>query len=288
MMVADFRTANICIIGGKGRMGRWFETRFREAGMAPVVVDLKDGPVSQQFIASFDVVMLAVPVPAVDEVMKSIGSYIRPDAVIMDISSLKRNPVNSMLKYSQCEVIGTHPLWGPSAISFADQVIFICPERTKIWIGAVRRFLEEHGTEIIEIEPEKHDKLMACVQTLRHMMLTALGQTLVKLGFDVERDTEASGRWFQQLLGMMSHQFEQPSELYSDLAIENEYAAGTLNAFQQSLSQLTDLVSSGNRSGLISAMDEVAQFCAIKQTASKNSSWGWWRDIGGDSRHVEV
>ncbi|MCX5874000.1 MAG: prephenate dehydrogenase/arogenate dehydrogenase family protein [Deltaproteobacteria bacterium] len=288
MMVTDFRTANICIIGGKGRMGRWFETRFREAGMASVVADLKDGSVSDQFIASFDVVMLAVPVPAVDEVMKTIGSYIRPDAVIMDISSLKRNPVNSMLKYSQCEVIGTHPLWGPSATSFADQVIFLCPERTKIWIGAFRRFLEEQGTKVIEIEPDKHDKLMACVQTLRHVMLTALGQTLMKLGFDLECDTEASGPWFQELLGMMRHQFEQPSELYSDLAIENEYAARTLNAFQQSLSQLTDLVSSGNRAGLINAMDEVAHFCAIQETTTKNSSCGWWRDIGGDSRHVEV
>jgi prephenate dehydrogenase len=283
----DFRKANVCIIGGNGRMGRWFGELFREAGMNTIVSDLEDSPFLEESVTSSDVVLLAVPVTAIENVMRSIGPFIRPDALLMDISSIKGNPIDFMLKYSQSEVIGTHPLFGPSAVSLLDQVVFVCPSRTERWIKPFRDFLEELGAKITEITPDGHDKLMACFQTLRHVMLTSLGQTLIRLGFDSHGQVEASGVWFKQLVAMMRHQFEQPSKLYADLAIENPYSLETLRLFHSSFNQLANFVSTGNRDGLVSAMDEVAQFCTTEVT-SNDSAWGWWRDIGGDSRHIEV
>ena len=35
------------------------------------------------------------------------------NALIMDLTSLKKEPVEAMLKYSEAEVIGIHPLFGP-------------------------------------------------------------------------------------------------------------------------------------------------------------------------------
>ncbi|MDR3603597.1 MAG: prephenate dehydrogenase/arogenate dehydrogenase family protein [Syntrophaceae bacterium] len=287
MSDTDFRKANVCIVGGKGRMGRWFVSLFREAGMDTIVSDLDDSPISEKSVASCDIVLLAVPVTAIEGVMRSIGPFIRSDALLMDISSIKRDPINFMLKYSQSEVIGTHPLFGPSTASLVDQVVFLCPSRTERWIKPFRNFLEERGAKITEITPDGHDKLMACFQTLRHVMLTSLGQTLIRLGFDSHCQVEGTGAWFEQLLAMMCHQFEQPSELYADLAIGNSYSSETLKLFRNSLNELANLVSTGNRDGLVSAMDEVAQFCATEAT-SNGSAWGWWRDIGGDSRHIEV
>ncbi len=268
-------------------MGRWFGSLFQKAGMDTITSDLDDSPLPETSVASFDVVILAVPVTAIEGVMRSIGRFIRPDALLMDISSIKRDPINFMLKYSQSEVIGTHPFFGPSTASLLDQVVFICPSRTEKWIKPLRNFLEEQGAKITEIAPDGHDKLMACFQTLRHLMLTSLGQTLIRLGFDSHLQLQATGAWFDQLLAMMRRQFEQPSELYADLAIENPYSSETLKLFSDSLNEIANLVSTGNRDGLVSAMDEVAHFCATEAT-SNVSQWGWWRDIGGDSRHIEV
>ena len=109
MSDTDFRKANVCIIGGNGRMGRWFGELFCEAGMNTIVSDLEDSPFLEESVTSSDVVMLAVPVTAIENVMRSIGPFIRPDALLMDISSIKGNPIDFMLKYSQSEVIGYTP-----------------------------------------------------------------------------------------------------------------------------------------------------------------------------------
>ena len=284
----DFQTANICIIGGRGRMGGWFESQFRRAGMDPVISDLNDSALTQSMIAAFDVVMLAVPIPAVVEVMKSIGSHLRRDTAVIDISSIKREPVNHMVQYSQGEVIGSHPLFGPSAPSFVGQIMFLCPARVGRWTEPFRNFLNDQGAKIIEIDPDDHDRLMACAQSLRHVMLTALGKTLMSLGLDPQRDLGVSGKWFQQLMEMMTHQFEQPAELYADLAIENQYSDVAIRCFQDNLLELVDLVHTGDRAGLARAMGSVAGFLTSKETTSKDSSWGWRNDTGGDSRHMEV
>jgi prephenate dehydrogenase len=269
-------------------MGGWFESQFRKAGMDPVISDLDDSSLTQSVIASFDVVMLAVPIPAVMEVMKSIGSYLRRDTAVIDISSIKREPVNHMLEYSHAEVIGSHPMFGPSVPSFSGQVMFLCPARIGKWTDPFRHFLNDQGATVNEIDPDDHDRLMACAQSLRHVMLTALGKTLSSLGFDLQRDLPVSGLWFQQLMGMMTHQFEQPAELYAHLAIENQYSDTAIRCFHENLLELVDMIQTGDRAGLIRAMGSVAGFVASNEAVSKDSSWGWRDDKGGGSRHMEV
>jgi prephenate dehydrogenase len=283
-----FEKSNICVIGGKGRMGRWFEARFSEAGMKPAVLDLEDFPISEKVLQSFDIIFLAVPIGAVEDVMMSIGQYLRPDAVVMDITSIKIKPLSSMLKYSQSEVIGSHPLFGPSAKSFAGQTVFLCPVRTSLWMEPIRAFLEARGAKVVEIDAEKHDRLMACFQTLRHLMLTALGKTLIDIDIEPEIATVFTGPWFGRLLEMLRHQSLQPAELYADLAIENEFASETLEVFQNNFGELAALVSNRDKSGLLNLMDEVAQTSSNNGKLSEDCFGGWWRDLGGDSRHPDV
>lgn len=258
-------------------MGQWFESLFRKEGFDPLVSDVKDSPISKDLVPSCDVIVLAVPVTATENVMKAIGQFIRPDALLVDISSIKRDPINCMLKYSNSEVIGTHPLFGPNAVSLLNQVVFLCPSRTEKWIKPFRKFLEDLGAKIIEVTPDNHDRFMACFQTLRHVMLTALGQTLIRLGFDSHFQVEATGQWFQQLIEMLRHQFKQPSELYADLAIQNPHSSSMVKLFRDNLNELANFISNEDKAGLVSAMDEVARFCATEATAN-DAGWGWWRD----------
>ncbi|MFH0958940.1 MAG: prephenate dehydrogenase/arogenate dehydrogenase family protein [Pseudomonadota bacterium] len=283
-----FEKSNICVIGGKGRMGQWFNARFIEAGMDPIVFDLGDFPISETVLQSFDIIFLAVPIGAVEDVMASIGRYLRPDSVVMDITSVKIKPLSSMLKHSRSEVIGSHPLFGPSAKSLVGQTVFLCPVRTNLWVKPVRAFLEARGAKVLEIDGEKHDRLMACFQTLRHLMLTALGRTLIDI--DIEPDIAAvfAGPWFGRLLELLRHQSLQPAELYADLAIENEFVPETLEVFRNNFGELAAFVSNRDRSGLLSLIDEVAQTCSNDGKLSEDCFWGWWRDMGGDSRHPDV
>jgi len=200
--------------------------------------------------------MLAVPAPAVEEVMKAIGAFIRPDALVMDISSVKKRPIDFMLKYSQSEVIGAHPLFGPTANSLAGQLFFLCPARTEKWVYALKKFLEGYGSEVVEIDPDQHNRLMACFQTLRHIMLAALGRTVVRMGYHSGSQTSLAGVWFNQLLAILHTQSQQPGDLYADIAIENPHSCETRKVFQESLRSLVDSIANRDRDSLIEAMEE--------------------------------
>lgn len=283
-----FDKSDICVIGGRGRMGRWLVNRFCEAGMSPSIFDQDDFPISEKILESFDVIALTVPISAVENVMASVGRYLRPDAVVIDISSVKKKPIELMLNYCQSEVIGSHPLFGPSAPSFDGQTVFLCPVRSNHWKGLLKDFLDRRGANIIEIDADEHDRLMACVQTLRHILLTSLGKTLIELGLDPDSNRVVTGQWFGAIVEMLKHQLHQPPELYAELAVENYFAADTLRIFHENFFELATLVSNRDRSGISNLMDEVAQSFSSKDELSKDGSLGWWRELGGDSRHPDV
>jgi prephenate dehydrogenase len=183
-------------------------------------------------------------------------------------------------------VIGAHPLFGPSEKSISNQIFFLCPSRTRKWLRPLKTFLENLGARLVEIDPEQHDRIMACCQTLRHVMLAALGQTVAKLGYQPERHEDIMGGWFHQLMTMLRHQSLQPSELYADIALENPYSYETLSIFQASLSTLIDSIASQNRDLLIKAMDGAVQRSdSIANKTVRVRDW-WW-GLGGDSRHIE-
>ncbi len=266
-------------------MGRWFEALFREAGIRPSIVDLDDYPPPSE-AASWDVIVLATPVAAIEGVMETIGRFMRADALLMDISSVKQKPIHLMLKHSPSEVIGAHPLFGPSAESISNQTFFLCPVRTTKWLRPVRKFFEGLGARLVEIDPEEHDKLMACCQTLRHVMLAALGQTLGALGYHAERDADVMGMWFHQLMTMLRRQSQQPSELYADIALENPYALDALRVFQSYLNAFVGAIAAQNRDMIIEAMDDAVRSCGSRADESV-AVRGWWWGLGGDSRHTE-
>ncbi len=259
----DFSRSALCIIGGKGRMGRWFDALFRRAGLKPIISDLGEFPPPQEAVASWDVVVLAAPTSAIEGIMETIGRFLRPDALLMDICSVKQKPLHFMVKYSPSEVVGAHPLFGPSVESISDQILFLCPARTKKWLGPLRKFLENLGARLVEIDPEQHDRLMACCQTLRHVMLAALGQTVAKLGYHETSHGDIMGEWFHQLMTMLRHQALQPPELYADIALENPHSYETLRVFQASLNALVDSITARDRDVLIKAMDDAAQSCNV-------------------------
>ncbi len=257
----DFCRGRACIVGGKGRMGRWFERLFTWAGISTMVLDVQDARHSPEVIPFCDIVLLAVPIPAIESVLRTIGPLIRTDALLADISSIKKKPIDLMLQYSQSEVIGMHPLFGPGAESLSDQLIFLCPSRTEIWLSPLKEFLVGYGAEIKEIDPDQHDRLMACFQTLRHIMLTALGQTVVRMGYHSGAKTRLAGTWFNQLLSMLQCQSQQPPDLYTDIAIENPHSAEILIVFQEILFSLTNSITKHDRHSLIDAMSEANKCC---------------------------
>jgi prephenate dehydrogenase len=256
----DFSGLEVGVIGGLGRMGRWISRQWEQAGCRVRVADLKGRPPDAEFVRACRVLTLAVPVTAVEEVMAQAGPHTRVDGLVLDIASLKQGPLESMLAHARGAVAGTHPLCGPSAASLKGQTVFVCPGRGAEWLERLSRFLEQAGARVVEMDPPRHDRLMARVQTLRHLFLHCLGGALASLEFQPGTDLENSGPWFQGLMEMLGAQARQPSELYADLALNNPEGAKVSAALLQCVQETADALAQGDRRRLIAMMDGVRDF----------------------------
>ncbi|MBM3302833.1 MAG: prephenate dehydrogenase/arogenate dehydrogenase family protein, partial [Deltaproteobacteria bacterium] len=162
---------SISIVGGMGRMGRLLHRLLEKDGYRVHVADTKSGPISWEQVGQCDVVLLAVPIPHMEDVIVKLGPHTRHDGAVIDIASVKERPVNAMLRHCNGEVIGSHPLFGPAVNVVEGQVLFVCSGGSTRWIHWYRSFWQDQGANVVEIDPANHDRLMASVQVLRHLML---------------------------------------------------------------------------------------------------------------------
>ena len=159
----------IGIIGGTGGMGRWFADLLKNDGYTVHVSGRKTELGSDELAKICNVVVVSVPISATAEMIKRVGPLVPEGSLLMDLTSLKKEPVDLMLANSRAEVIGCHPLFGPGIDNAAGENVILCPARGRKWLGWLRNVLEKNGLVITEETPEEHDKIMAIVQVLNHL-----------------------------------------------------------------------------------------------------------------------
>ncbi len=249
-------------------MGMLFARVFTEAGIPCDLADARKESICWETAARHDVVLLAVPLDAVEDVCRRLGPHTRPDGLVMDMGSLKKAPVESMLRHSRGEVIGMHPLFGPSVSSFQDRIVFIHNARSEKWIHWLRDFLHRAEARTIETDPVEHDRLMAFAQVMRHMLLTAFGKALMKLEFDTVHDASSAGPWFSVLLGMLQRQCSQSPDLYASIALNNPASADVMDALTQSVTEIRDIILSGSKEDLSDLIGEVSRYVTTGEGSS--------------------
>lgn len=208
----------LLVLGGASGMGRWLVERVfgRDPKLDIVIADIDpdvveiarrltgdgfvDGvhivsgaPVSDALpdIATFDAVLVAVPMDAVPQVAADVVPFVRSGALVFDVCSAKSGPLRTLLAAAggRLSIVGTHPLFGPAVPSLVGQPVVICPTVTAdqahvTWL--IERF-ERYGASVtLTTDPEEHDRYMSFVQVLTHFVLITflrtLGESEVKLG----------------------------------------------------------------------------------------------------------
>lgn len=125
-----------------------------------------------------DIVILAVPVPALDCCLHDLAPHLRPGQMIVDVCSIKEEPALLMCRLlpADVEILATHPMFGPGSAGAAlvGLQIVLCPIRGKRWrrIGAFLKL--RFGLEVIVATPEDHDRQAAMTQGLTHLLAHAL------------------------------------------------------------------------------------------------------------------
>ncbi len=185
-------------------------------------------------VASQEVLILAVPISAIEECCRSIAPHLRPGALVADVCSVKIDPLHRMeaVLPPHAEILGTHPLFGPDSAGSGIEglKIALCPVRCNR-LPAVRRFLEGLGLNIIETTPEDHDRAMAETQSLFHLLARALQELGAKI---TEIATPGPERLWRDL-DILQHDSYQ---LFVDLQQRNPFAGEMRHRLIQKLVEL--------------------------------------------------
>ena len=236
------RVIQIGIIGGTGGMGKIFARLFCDAGYTVHVSGSKTGLAIPQMAEKCQVVIVSVPIEVTVEVIEQIGPLMHEGSLLMDLTSLKAEPVKAMLTSSPAEVIGLHPLFGPGVEAFAGHCIVICPARADHWLAWVRDIFAKEGGTLIEMTPERHDELMAIVQALNHLNSITMGMVMKAWGVELAALETVATPMFAQKLAIIKELFTHNPGLYAEIITRNPASKRIVELYQQTLEDLATLV----------------------------------------------
>ncbi len=250
----------IGIIGGTGQMGQWFKNFFEKEGYEVMVAGRQTSLSHEECASRADVVIISVPINATQDVIKKVGPYVKKGGLLMDITSIKEEPVKAMKKYSKSEVIGTHPVFGPNIASIEDQTVVLCPARGKKWLEWLKKILEKHGAKIKVTSPKHHDEMMGVIQGVIHFSSITISHTLKELGIGVKESQEFSSPIYKLRLDMVGRILNQNPDLYADIEILNKNSKKAIKTYLKTQKKLLKIIQQKDTEGFINYFNEAAEY----------------------------
>jgi chorismate mutase/prephenate dehydrogenase len=249
----DIEPQTIAIIGGEGGMGRSLNTLFSDLGHEVRSADLETALRPVDAAASADVVVVSVPIRDTRAVIEEIGPLVREDALLMDVTSIKTDPMQAMLASTEASVLGTHPMFGPGVNTYQDQRIVLCPGRGEGWLDWARQMFAARGLMITETTPREHDSMMAIVQVLHHFKTQVLGLALSRTEVPLEETLRFTSPAYLLETYVTGRHFAQAPELYGPIEMLNPDSQRLIGVFRSAAADLAEILASEDQE----AFDEV-------------------------------
>ena len=260
----------IAIIGGSGKMGRWFANFLVKDGKEVVITGRNQRRLletKQQLGVEMatnveaakwaDVILLSVPIDNFEVVTKQICPYIRPEQIVIDITSIKESPVEIMHKHIKRGVtLGVHPMFGPGARDIANQNFVLTPtnKNERALAQKVKDYLETRGARVTLMTPHQHDEIMSVILGLSHFIAIVSADTLLSLD-KLKLMRSISGSTYKVWLTLVESVISEDPEFCASLQMSLPGGAKLNQLFQSRLKVWADLVKKKDRRKFIRRMN---------------------------------
>ena len=259
----------VAIIGGSGKMGRWFASFLIQDGKQVIIsgrnqeklLEIKqhlDVEVASNVdaVRSADFILLSVPIASLDEVVAEISPHIRPEQAVIDISSIKVLPIETMHRHIKSGlVLGAHPLFGPGARDMTNQNFVLTPtnEAEEALAQKIKRYLEDKRARVTLMTPQEHDEMMTIILGLAHFIAIVSADTL--LTSNKFKQMEAiGGITYKVLLTLIESVVSEDPELYASLQMNLPGVINIEKLFQRKVKEWTELVQNKDRQKFVQRM----------------------------------
>jgi len=258
-------TKTVLLVGGDGAMGRVLQGLFGGLGHRLLVSDVTSPassarPALEVLVPQADVVVITVPIAVTEQVIRQVGPLVRPDALLLDVTSIKASPLAAMLESTTASVVGTHPLFGPGSTSLIGQRVVLCQGRGEAWYRWLSATLRARGLTITEAGAEEHDRAMGLVQVLTHFQTQVFGLTLSRMGMPLASSRKFTSPAYLMELYIAARHFAQSAELYGPIEMRNPATAELTEQFQLAAREIAGLLVAGDQARFAELFREVRAF----------------------------
>ena len=216
---------------GYGRFGRALGSlllrsnqRFRAYDPCAEIPAEYGAASAEEAVEGAEWVVLAMPVPRMEESLKALRPHLGPDQTVIDVGSGKVGPC-ALLDAVLGDAIphlGSHPLFGPLSLSRAERplrvVLCASPRHPGAAVRA-RAWFRSLDCEVLAQDPETHDRNMA--QT--HVLAFFVAKGLLDVG--VGGDMPFAPPSFQGLKYTLEAVRADAGHLFAAIQRENPFAA---------------------------------------------------------------
>jgi prephenate dehydrogenase len=195
---------------------------YNRADKSPEINSAGARAASLETVCAQEIVIPCVPISTLRGFLKDIAPLIKPDALVVDVCSVKEYPIRWMkaILPGTVSILATHPMFGPdsAADSLVGRKICLCKVKmSEKQYGNIKSYLEAKGLVVIEATAAKHDEQIAVSLALTHL----IGRTLSEFGARrLDIDTEG----YKRLLHILEVVERDSWQLFADMHRYNAYA----------------------------------------------------------------
>ena len=188
------------------------------------------------------IVIVSVPISAMQATLDQIASLLKPDALVIDVCSVKVRPVQWMqdLLPAGVAILATHPMFGPDSAgtSLSGHKIVLCPVRIAPRpYDKIKKWLAGQNLEIIETTADDHDRQIAVSLALTHFIGRSLSEFKAS---PMTIDTEG----YKRLLHILGVVTNDTWQLFEDMNRYNPYARETRQTFLEAMDKVNQRLGS--------------------------------------------
>jgi prephenate dehydrogenase len=259
--------AIVAVIGGSGRMGRWFADFLTENGYKIIISDKNERVARNlakkkrfRFVESAaeaarlsEIVILATSTLTTKTLLRNITSHTTRSTLIVEISSIKQ-PVKKTIRSltrGGAKIMSIHPMFCPGSDDLTGKSVIVAQEPRNC--KAATRFLlafAKKGAKIIRSSLDDHDRLVATTLALPHLMNFAFVEAVRKTGIPIEKIRELGGTTFNLQLLIAEALYHESAINEASILADNTYNTKAFSSFAQQMNEFRRITQRSAKSEL--------------------------------------